>query len=1164
MKPGRIPIVGIGASAGGLEAFQLLLNKLPLDTGMAFVLIQHLDPTHESALVDILSKATAMPVQQAADGMKIGRNRVYIIPSSSDLTIDKGKLCLSPRAMTRGQHMPINTFLNSLAASERENAIGVILSGSGSDGAIGIQSIKSEGGLTFAQSAKSAKYDQMPREAYATACVDFILTPEEIANGLVKLAHHPYLDSQETPVSATAPESALGEILSLLKAHTNVDFSLYKENTIRRRVLKRMVHSNSETLEKYAKYLSNNKTEAAALFNDILINVTSFFRDEECFDAITNKVFPRLLKEHKEGPLRIWVAGCSTGEEVYSIAIALLEAIEETGSTRSFQIFATDISERAIECARAGIYPQSSLDLMSPTRKRRFFSKVDPGYQISKNIRDRCIFAVQNVTADPPFSRIDVVSCRNLLIYLGPELQKKVLPIFHYSLKDDAYLVLGSSETIGTFSDLFEPIDKKNKIYKKKLSAARSQFEFPRKFSGTGEAIRLDAKATSASIELNIRLDAERYLLNHYAPVGVVIKENSEIIHTLGDLGPYLTLNQGAPSLNIGRMARDGLALEVRTCIQKAVKDGTPVKSEITRIKYHQEFKHVVIEVVPLRRSESGARNLLVLFKDVVPVKSVKKGKPGPVTSTGKILQRELLQTKESLYSLKENLQSSLERQEAVNEELKSANEEAMSSNEELQSTNEELETAKEELQSTNEELTTVNDELKDRNSELNITNNDLANLLTSVKLPVVMLGADLRIRRFTPSAESILSIIPTDIGRPITDISLKVKIPDLGTLLKQVMTTLEPIGLEVQNEHGHWFRFCIHPYLTSENVSGGTVLTLVDIHELKVSRDLAESIINTVREPLLALDQNLRVTTANRSFYENYKVTKEETTGRLIYDIGNRQWDFPKLRELLTDLLPNNATFNDYEVVHDFPGGKRTMLLNARRVILEADGQKEMILLAIEDVTERRNAENVIKAALKEKEILIKEIHHRVKNNLNIVSSLLDMQADCIEDKRAIDAFKDSQNRIRSIALIHEKLYQSADLASINFREYVRDLVLAVFTTFGTDRLRIDAKFDIADVQLSVDVAMPCSLIINELVSNSLKHAFPNNCPGEISVKLKMMAENKLELTIGDNGKGFARKTPFEQIKSLGLQLVETLVQQLEGTIENLPGPGTNYRITF
>lgn len=976
----NFPIVGIGASAGGLEAFTQLLDHLSSDTGMAYVLVQHLDPKHESILTELLSRATKMPVSQVKDGMPVEPNHVYVIPPNTNMAIVHRILQLVPRTETRGQHMPIDYFLRALAEDQGSRAIGVILSGTASDGALGLEAIKAEGGITFVQDEKSAKYSGMPRSAIAVSPVDFILPPEGIAKELARIGRHPYvIHAQITEAETPFPKSeeeVFGKIFMLLRSATGVDFTHYKYNTLRRRILRRMALHKFEKPGDYLKYLKDNRAEMEALYQEILIKVTGFFREPETFEALKREVFPKLMANRpQDQAIRLWVPGCATGEEVYSLAICLLEFLDEKrGPTIPIQIFATDISEAALEKGRAGLYIENIALDVSPERLRRFFVKVDGKYQISKSIREMCVFARQNVFKDPPFSRLDLISCRNVLIYLDLSLQKKVMPIFHYSLKPAGFLMLGTSETIGAFADLFALVDKKHKIYARKATLARPHIDF-----GAGEQ-RLDKKEISKGAGrvseeswagFDVQKEADRIVLTRYAPAGVLVNEDMEILQFRGHTSAYLEPSPGKASLNLLKMAREGLLLELRTAIHKAQKGKATVKKAGIQVKHNGLFKEVNIEVVPIDSASPRERHYSILFEEAQPPES-KEAKARRVKVVAKKKENEQerrhAHLKQELAATREYLQSIIEEQEATNEELKSANEEILSSNEELQSTNEELETAKEELQSTNEELTTVNEELQNRNLELSQLNNDLGNLFASVNLPIVMLGSDLRIRRLTPLAEKALNLIPADIGRPITDIKLNLNLPDLEPLLLEVIGTVSTREREVQDREGRWYSLRLRPYRTTDNKIDGAVMVLVDIdmlkrsHEqLKESRDYVHAIVETVREALIVLDGNLCVQTANRSFYQTFQAKPEETESRFIYELGNGQWNIPRLRELLKELISKSAEFQDFEVTHEFPGiGRKVMRLNARRIYQEAS-RRQLILLAIEDISERQQMEGAL-----------------------------------------------------------------------------------------------------------------------------------------------------------------------------------------------------------
>ena len=833
-----ISIVGVGASAGGLEAFEQLLAALPSDSNMAFVLVQHLAPKHESILSELLRKSTKMPVVEVSQGMKVEANHVYVIPPNADMSIADGTLHLTPISPDRGRRMPIDSFLRSLAEDQQSRAIGVILSGTASDGTLGLQSIKALGGVTFAQDEESARYSAMPRSAIAAGNVDFVLPPEAIARELKRIAKHIHVFAVEDQTGSQEPgppDEALNRIFLLLKNVSRVDFSFYKHGTIKRRIMRRMFLRKIESLTDYVQYLRKNPNEVEALFNEVLINVTSFFRDPKAFESLRKVAFPQLLN-HK-GPnaaVRIWVAGCSTGEEAYSLAIVLLEYLKEKATNLQIQIFGTDVSDAMIHKARSGIYPESiSLDV-SAERLQRYFQKTDGGYQVTKTIRDMCVFAKQDITKDPPFSRLDMISCRNVMIYMGQVLQKRIVPLLHYALNPGGILFLGSSETIGGFSDLFVPIEKKYKLYVKKQLSVERNFDFVPRF-------RSEELPVEKHEELPQRMDlqkiADQILLSRYVPASVVVNDKLDIVQFIGQTGRFLDPMPGDASLNLLRMVKSGLHLELRLAFQRIKKEGS-IRKEGVPIKHNGQLKNVTLEIIPLKNLPQKERYYLVIFeepvsKSIANPKASKNEKPEKKQTKAKMPQIEIenARLKEELEATREYLQSIIEEQRTTNEELRSANEEIQSSNEELQSINEELETAKEELQSTNEELTTVNEELQNRNDELTQLNNDLSNLLSSVNLPIVMLGNDLRVRRFTPMAEKVMNLIPTDIGRPITDIKPNLRVPDLKSSISHVIESLEVQEDEVEDINGRWYSMRIRPYRTLDNKIDGVVIVLLDLN---------------------------------------------------------------------------------------------------------------------------------------------------------------------------------------------------------------------------------------------------------------------------------------------------------------------------------------------
>ena len=703
--------------------------------------------------------------------------------------------------------------------------------------------------------------------------------------------------------------------------------------------LKRINH-----LDAYIRYLRENPAEIELLFQDVLINVTNFFRDLDSFRALKKKIFPRLMKQRPPGsPIRVWVPGCATGEEVYSLAITLHECLGKNQNNKALQIFGTDVNETMIARARAGVYPKSIESDVSPERLRRFFKKTDNGgYQISKFIRDLCIFAKQNVAEDPPFSKLDLISCRNLLIYLGLPLQKKVLPTFHYSLRPGGYLMLGTSETIGAFSSLFSPVDKKNKIYLRNQTYSRPDVDFtPMPIQQAGGEHKASADQAGAD-GADLQKKAEQILLSQCCPPAVIVNARMEVQHFLGKMGPFLEPATGTASLNLLKMVREELAVDLRTAFADAAKANAPARREGVRMRFNGHFREVTLEVVPFRNSPAE-RVFLVLFRAAHGIVEESKHRGRERTSAA-LRQREAQQLRQELGQTRKSLQTIIEDQEATNEELKSANEEIQSSNEELQSTNEELETAKEELQSTNEELTTLNEELQNRNAELGQVNNDLNNLLGSFNMPIVMLSNDLTIRRFTPLAQKLFNLIPSDVGRRISDINPNIALPDLKELVTEVIDNLNAKEIEVQDKEGHWYSLRVRPYRTAENKIDGAVVVLVDIGEV---RQGLEELLEMVPEPMLLLNGDLRVNKCNTAFLHVFKTEAEATEDKSIFKLGSGQWNVPALRSLLESVLPKNQHVEDFEVDYNFPErGRCAFVVNARRLYHHSKGTHYVLVL--------------------------------------------------------------------------------------------------------------------------------------------------------------------------------------------------------------------------
>jgi len=995
----RFPIVGIGASAGGLAAFEAFFSGMPADTdpGMAFVLVQHLAPDHKSILTELIQRHTRMQVFEVQDGMTVMPNCAYIIPPNRDMAFLGGALQLLEPAAPRGQRMPINFFFNSLAQDLHDRAFCIVLSGTGTDGTLGLRAIKAEGGLVLSQNPESAEFDGMPRSAIATGLVDYVLPPAEMPARLIAYASRalvrPLVTGEPTLKDGSA---SLNKLFVLLRSQTSHDFSQYKTSTVERRIHRRMALQQIETMEKYVKFAQETPQEVEALFRDLLIGVTGFFRDREAFEALEELVIKRLMgDETVTGPIRVWVPSCSTGEEAYSIAMLLAERQAELKSNCPIQIFATDIDARAIATARTGAYPASIASDVTMERLSRFFS-VDPNgenYHINKVIRDMVVFSVQDVIRDPPFSRLDLISCRNLLIYLSSDLQKKLLPLFHYALKSDGFLFLGTSETIGEHESLYIVCDRKYKIFQRKhdLYGARRSLagRFPVTETNLEARISQFPEKAAGTDRFGLRHLIEQALLQEMSLTAALVEANGDILYLHGRTGMFLEPTPGLTGVNnILRMAKEGLQHALSTALREATTCHKAVRRRNLPVRIDGGFSSVDITVKPLARNpgeQGGTFLYLVVLEPLPPVETTQVSVPAEnLTDTGEHpsglpsgsaeasqlvaeLRRELKAKEEYLQALDEEMATS-------NEDLKSSNEEMQSINEELQSTNEELETSKEELQSVNEELATINAELHAKMADLTRANNDMNNLLAGTGIGTIFVDHDLRVVRFTPAATRVINLIHSDIGRPLGHIVYHLM--GYNTLLadtQAVLDTLRPREIEVRADDGTWYIMRILPYRTLENVIEGAVLTFVDISatkkaqeslvearnrmaEYEVRFNMAEAIVSTVREPLLVLDEDLRVVLANRAFCRTFHVVASDAIGKTLDVLDERQWDIPALRTLLGQVLPHDEVVSDFELSGDFIHiGQRRLLLNARRMF-SADGSMDLILLAIEDITDGRD----------------------------------------------------------------------------------------------------------------------------------------------------------------------------------------------------------------
>jgi two-component system CheB/CheR fusion protein len=1022
-KTSHFPVVGIGASAGGFEAFTNLLKSLPNNTGMAFVLVQHLDPHHPSQLTELLTKSTSMPIAEIKDNTVLKPDHAYVIPSNTGLEVEKGVLKLSERRSEKGENMAIDHFFRSLAIDQSNHAIGVILSGTGTDGTLGLQEIKTKGGITFVQEENTAKFNGMPHSAAINGAADFILPVEGIAKELIKIGSHPYVENEG--LQAISPllvptDNELKEIFKILKNLSGVDFTYYKYNTIRRRIQRRLALHKIEKLSEYIAYLKNNPAEVGALYNDVLISVTNFFRQPESFDVLKEKVFPQIIKNKSEkSPIRIWVPGCATGEEVYSLAICLVEFLEERRLKIPIQVFGTDVSDNVIEKARIGMYIENIEIDVSAKRLERFFNRVNNSYQVDKQIREMCIFAKQNILTDPPFSHVDIISCRNLLIYLEPVLQKRVIPIFHYALNPQGYLILGTSESIGEFNDVFSVENKKYKIYEKKTAIGALNLDLRENFvSPRSKKEDKIAPSEDSTGLINIQKEVDRAILNKYTPVGVVVNSNLEIIQFRGHTSPYLEPSPGKASLNLLKMAREGLFVELSNAINKARMELKSVQRKGLRIDKGGISTKVNIEVIPIRADAHNDLVFLILFEDDVPSQQAEpeQQKLEDDSKQPQPKDKEVSQLKQELTATREYLQATIEELESSNEELQVANEEILSNNEELQSVNEELETSKEELQSTNEELITVNEELQNRNVEVNQVNNDLNNLLTSVDIPIIMLDSDLRIRKFTQAAETVMNIIPSDVGRPIGNIRPNIVFTDLEDTLSDVIRSRSIQEFEVQDKQGNWYFARILPYKIGKNQIEGAIMSFVDIDELKKSEiklARAAAIVDSSDDAIIGQNLDGTITNWNKGAEHLYGYAPHEIIGKSISLLvpSNKQDDFTEILKKLNE----GKRIEHYETQRITKDRRIIDVSLTISLIRDAQGNIVGASKIAHDITAKKRAEQNLQFLAKASEILSSSLDYKMT-----LANISKIAVPTIADWCSIDLIND-ENDLEQVNVAHK-----------------------------------------------------------------------------------------------------------------------------------------------
>jgi two-component system CheB/CheR fusion protein len=1217
-EPCSFPTVGIGASAGGLETFSQLLRAIPNDTGMAFVLIQHLDPNHSSLLSTALAKTTQMPVREITDGMRIAPNQVFVIPPDADIGILGGRFALFARdKASRKPHLSIDFFFRALAAECGNRAIGVVLSGTASDGTEGLRAIKAESGVTLVQDPASAKFSGMPESAVAAEVVDFCLDIPALADELVRLAHHPYLAGKSNEVlSKPTDDQELQKVFVLLRTAAGIDFSEYKPPTIKRRLARRMALLKIDGLHEYIKHLQNTPNEIKSLAADLLIHVTSFFRDPDVFKRLQTVVYPGIVKGKPVGtPIRIWVTGCSSGEEVYSVAISLLEFLGDLSSNFPIQMFGSDLSERMIEKARTGFYTESALRDVSPERLKRFFVKVEGGYRISRMVRDLCVFVRHDLARDPPFSKLDLVTCRNVLIYFEPALQKRIVSTFHYCLNQSAFLLLGRAESIINFDHFFSVIDKANKIFSRADVTSQLKFSTMQNTPSKRPAYQnTPLEAGRATNDVAKQIDS--LLLSEFAPPGVVINERMEVLQYRGQTGPYLEPPPGQPQLDLLKMVREGLFSPLKVALTQAKSRMARVRKEGIEFKHAGKTRSCNLIVTPIAEmSETKSPLFLVLFEGAPSVAKTKKGlSKAALSKTGKLkakkdsrravsLERELKATQEYLHSINEEHQK-------TNDTLNSVNEEFVSGNEELQSMNEELETAKEELQSTNEELTTVNDELQNRNLETALANDDLINLLNGVELPILILDIDRRIRRFTPKARKIMNLLPSDIGRQIDDIRPNIIVENLDQMVQEVIDSVSISENEVQDRDGKWHRLQIRPYKTIDHKIAGAVLSLINIDLLRRAvidaewvRDYSQNIVEAVQIPLLVLDAGLTVISANHAFYDGFKASKIQVEEKSFFETGIGRCSGEILRPSLTELFSKKTFFKNLEVSCDIPDVGAKVISFSARTIQSHEGTP-LTLLAIEDITDRKNREKERKELLLRaqeakadaekanltKDLFLATLSHELRTPLTSLILQAQMlqrgnldEAGIRKASIAIERAGRTQTQLIEDLLDVSRIVTGKlkmELTNVDLNEVILAALETVSAVAESKGVTIESHLDASMKEVSGDPIRLQQVIWN-LLTNAIKFTSKGD-HDRVIVKLKSV-NGSAQIQVIDTGIGidpeflphvFNRFSQAEETNTrahgglgLGLAIVRHLVEMHSGSVkvESLgKGKGATFTVTL
>lgn len=1176
-------VVGIGASAGGLEACKAFFHAMPADSGLAFVVIQHLDPNHESLMAEILAKTTTMPVTQVTESVTVTPNHVYLIAPNTHLTIQNRILEPIEPTAQRSLRLPVDEFFCALANDFAERAIGLIFSGTGSDGSTGVRAIKGEGGLVLVQDPETARFDGMIRSAMGTDQVDAIRAVEALPDLIVQYIRHAYVWEKED--NATDLDDHMATVLATLRTRTGYDFRPYKDATLTRRIKRRLGIKHAQTPADYIKLLRKDSQEIEQLAKDMLISVTTFFRDPEAFKALTERVLmPLVQAKGVDDPIRVWVPGCATGEEAYSLAILLLEQVKSAQKHCPLQVFATDIDQNALTIGRNGIYPASQVADVSPERRKRFFHQEDGHIHVIKTLREAVTFAQQNLMSDPPFSRLDLISCRNLLIYLKPAIQRKVIALFHFALKADGHLFLGSAETIGSQHELFEPISKTWRLYQRSAALPSQQLDFPVTTS-FGKSSQRTSDEVEAKPPLNRLADVtQQLLLQHYAPAAVLINRHFQILYFYGPTDRFLKQPTGTPTDDLLARAREGLSARLRTALQTTLETGQPITVNDARMACEEGYKPIGFSIRPTPLFKSHRDALLVTFEDQHSEPALPLASETAEESVVKLLENELKTTREEL-------QSNLEEQETTNEELKAANEEVTSINEELQSTNEELETAKEELQSMNEELTTVNSQLQDKVNELTISNSDLANLLRSTDIATLFLDLRLGIKRFTPASRALFKLIVTDVGRPLSDITAIVNDPSLLTDAEQVLDKLTTLEKEVFTKDNHCYLRRVLPYRTQDERIDGVVITYVDMTERRRGEEGLRRLATIMRDSNDAItvqDFDGKILAWNRGAERMYGWRQEEALTTLNgFDLIPAE-KHPETVNTIQRLRGGNtvASFETQRLTKD---GRTLDVWLTATVLYDKKGQPDAIATTERDISDQKRNEATL-VTLKEaaeqanaaKSRFLAAASHDLRQPLQTLDTLQAVLAQQNKDPTLQNVIQDLGHTIRSMGSMLNILLDVNQLEVGTITPQPRSLPIApLLTQLDKDfqpmaqnkGLQLRIKSYPAVIRSDPDLLQQ---ILRNLVANAIKYTKK----GKILVGCRRRGDT-LDIQVWDTGIGIPEEhlqdifEEFYQLTNsardrrqglgLGLAIVQRLSYLLNHpmAVQSRPGCGSVFTLS-